>query len=92
MNNSLIAPGMSVIVAINFNATSMADFKDKIGVITEENSFFIPIISQKEAPIIKLNPIIECGSCWVGDQINTVIRIKNHGGSAGFRLFKYESE
>ena len=41
MNNTLIAPGMSVIIVINFKATSMSEFQDQIGIIAESNSFFV---------------------------------------------------
>ena len=87
MNNTLIAPGMSVLIVINFRATSMAEFQDQIGIITESTSFFVRIKSQKQSPQIQLPSLLNCGSCWFGNNLHTQFKIKNTGGPAGFKLF-----
>lgn len=54
----VIAPGMSIIMYISFFAPSFADFDDVLVIVTEENSFEIPIRARREPPVIKLvNPM-----------------------------------
>ena len=57
-SESMIAPGMSVIMSVAFNAPSFADFDDVLKLVTEENSFEIPIRARREPPVVKLvNPM-----------------------------------
>ena len=42
-NEGTVAPGMSVHILISFFATSLADFDDELGVVTEENAFKVSL-------------------------------------------------
>jgi hypothetical protein len=54
----MIAPGMSIVMNITFHAPSFADFNDVLTIVTEENSFEIPIVARRAPPVIKLvNPM-----------------------------------
>ncbi|KRX10489.1 hypothetical protein PPERSA_08791 [Pseudocohnilembus persalinus] len=83
----LIAPGMSVVLNITFNSTSFAEYQDKIVVVCDENILEIPIIAKKESPDLNLPQILDCQSCWLGDQQEVVFRVRNSGGEAGFKFF-----
>ncbi|KAL4510071.1 hypothetical protein ABPG72_010264 [Tetrahymena utriculariae] len=87
----MIAPGMSLSLNIKFFASSFSEFRDEITFISEENIFKIPIIAQKEAPLINLPEILDCQSCWLGDQADIVFKIVNKGGEAGFKFFSEDS-
>jgi len=50
-----IAPGMSVIISVAFCAPSFADFNDFLTVVTEENSFKIPLKARREPPLVQFS-------------------------------------
>ena len=43
LDTGTVAPGMSVILTINFMATSLSDFEDELIIISEECSFKVRI-------------------------------------------------
>lgn len=56
----LIAPGMSVVLSIKFNATSFAEFEDEIVIFGDEKILKIPVLARREAPSINLPEILDC--------------------------------
>lgn len=50
----LIAPGMSCIFKIQFNAVSLADYEDELKIINEENAFVVKLEAKKEHPKLSL--------------------------------------
>jgi hypothetical protein len=56
----LIAPGMSVVLSVKFNATSFAEFEDEIVVYCDENVLKVPLVAKKEPPAINLPEILDC--------------------------------
>ena len=78
---------MSVIFTINFKATSLANFDDELGIITDTNIFRIPFKAEKEKPRINLLSQIIAQSCWVGDRTDILYKITNKGGPGGFKFF-----
>ena len=83
---------MSVTFTINFKATSLANFYDEIGIITDANIFKISLKAEKEEPSINLLKTIVAKSCWVGDRTDIMYRIINRGGPAGFKFFSAKPE
>jgi hypothetical protein len=83
----MIAPGMNIIMNISFIAPSFADFNDVLTIITEENSFEIPLIARRDPPGIKLVNPMDNKSCWIGDRVDMVFRCTNTGGDGGFKFF-----
>lgn len=63
---SMIAPGMSIVMYISFFAPSFADFNDVLTIVTEENSFEIPIVARRDPPVIKLVNPMDSKACWLG--------------------------
>ncbi len=45
-----IAPGMSLLMTVIFQAPSFADFDDFVTFVTEENSFKIPMKARRNPP------------------------------------------
>ncbi len=45
-----IAPGLAVTVYVNFVAPSFADFDDYLTVITDTNSFKVPVVARRDPP------------------------------------------
>lgn len=72
---------------IAFHAPSFADFNDVLTIVTEENSFDIPIVARREPPVIKLVNPMDSKSCWIGDRVDMVFRCTNTGGDGGFKFF-----
>jgi hypothetical protein len=83
----MIAPGMSIVMNITFHAPSFADFNDVLTIVTEENSFEIPIVARRAPPVIKLVNPMDSKSCWIGDRVDMVFRCTNTGGDGGFKFF-----
>lgn len=63
---SMIAPGMNIVMYISFFAPSFADFNDVLTIVTEENSFEIPIVARRDPPVIKLVNPMDSKACWLG--------------------------
>jgi len=78
---------MSVTFTLNFKATSLADFYDELGILTDVNIFKVIIKAEKEGPRINLPYRIEAQSCWVGDSTDVGYKVTNKGGPAGFKFF-----
>ena len=68
-----IAPGMSVHLFIQFCAPSFADFDDFLTVVTEENSFKVPLRARRD-PTVSM-------------QLDMAFRCVNNGGDGGFKFF-----
>ena len=82
-----IAAGMSVILKINFLAPSFADYDDQVVLITQNNSYKIPLQARRDPPVISLSNPMECGACWLGDRSTITFRCQNKGGEGMFRFF-----
>ena len=54
----VIAPGMSTIVYVNFNATSLSDFDDELLIVTEDSSFKVQLQGRREHPILTLPDVL----------------------------------
>ncbi|CAD8087121.1 unnamed protein product [Paramecium primaurelia] len=85
--DGFIAPGMSAILKVRFNPSSLAEFDDTIAVITEDHILKVPLLARKEPPQLDLPSQLDCQSCWIGDQVETRFVVKNSGGEAGYRFF-----
>lgn len=70
-----VAAGMSVHLKIRFMASSFAEFNDSIGVLMEENILRIPVLARKESPKLDIPELLDCKSCWLGDEIGITIYI-----------------
>lgn len=55
-----IASGMSAILKIRFNPSSLAEFDDQICVLTEDHILKIPILARKEPPLLDLPTTLDC--------------------------------
>ena len=82
-----IAPGMSVNLFIQLCAPSFADFDDALTVITEENSFKVPLRARRDPPVINLVNPLDCLHSWLGDKVDMAFRCVNNGGDGGFKFF-----
>ncbi len=82
-----IAPGLAMTVLVNFVAPSFADFDDHITVITENNSFKVPVRARRDPPLISLANPMNCLHSWVGDRVDMAFRCVNSGGDGGFKFF-----
>jgi hypothetical protein len=82
-----IAPGMSVVITISFCAPSFADFDDFVTVVTEENSFKVPLKARRDPPVINLVNPLDCLHSWIGDRVDMAFRCVNTGGDGGFKFF-----
>jgi len=89
----LIAPGMSVVIEVQFNASQFTEFEDSLTIVNDENYFSVPILARKESPLVVLPAVLDSGSCYVGDLTERSFRIENQGGESGFKFFsKSEAE
>lgn len=82
-----VAPGMSVTLSISFTALSFGDFDDFLTVVTEENSFKVPLRARRDPPVISLVNPLDCLHSWIGDRVDMAFRCVNTGGDGGFKFF-----
>ncbi len=82
-----VASGLGVTIYVNFIAPSFADFDDFVTVITENNSFKVPIRARRDPPLITLANPMNCLHSWVGDRVDMAFRCVNSGGDGGFKFF-----
>lgn len=82
-----VAPGMTVQLTISFCAPSFADFDDFLTVVTEENSFKVPLKARRDPPVINLVNPLDCLHSWIGDRVDMAFRCVNTGGDGGFKFF-----
>ena len=82
-----VAAGLGVMIYVNFVAPSFADFDDFITVVTENNSFKVPIRARRDPPLITLANPMNCLHSWVGDRVDMAFRCLNSGGDGGFKFF-----
>jgi hypothetical protein len=87
-----IAPGMSLLMSIAFQAPSFADFDDVITFVTEESSFKIPMKARRDPPQISLSNPMDCLNSWIGDKVDMAFRCVNTGGDGGFKFFCEKDE
>lgn len=87
INTGDVAPGMALTFAVTFQAPSFADFDDFVTLITEENSFKLPLRARREPPIINLVNPMNCLNSWLGDRVDMAFRCVNNGGDGGFKFF-----
>ena len=87
-----VAPGMSLTLAVTFQAPSFADFDDFLTFITEENSFKIPLRARRDPPSINLVNPMDCLNSWLGDRVDMAFRCVNNGGDGGFKFFCEKDE
>lgn len=85
------APGMGVTTTITFNPTSLGDAEDSLEVETEGGNFTVPIKAHRDGPRLSLPPIINVGSCMVGDAMRVQVHCVNTGGPGRFRLVSDET-
>lgn len=82
-----LATGMSLTMAVVFQAPSFADFDDAITFVTEEGAFKLPISARRDPPIINLVNPMNCLNSWLGDRVDMAFRCVNNGGDGGFKFF-----
>jgi hypothetical protein len=82
-----LAPGMSITMAVIFQAPSFADFDDNVTFITEEGSFKLPLSARRDPPVINLVNPMNCLNSWLGDRVDMAFRCVNNGGDGGFKFF-----
>jgi hypothetical protein len=87
-----LAAGMSVTMAIVFQAPSFADFDDAVTFVTEEGAFKLPISARRDPPVISLVNPMDCLNSWLGDRVDMAFRCVNTGGDGGFKFFCEKDE
>ena len=76
----LIAPGLGLSILVRYAAPGLSDLDDEIVVITEEESFKIPVLARRTPPDFRMeNPII-IPPCWLGVRSDKIIKCANLGG------------
>ena len=77
---------------IVFIAPSFADFDDYLTLVTETNSFRVPLRARRDPPLISLQNPMNCLHAWLGDRVDMAFRCLNTGGDGGFKFFCEKDE
>lgn len=40
----------------------------------------------RDEPELKFSEEVDCGSCWIGNELSVVNKVENRGGDADFKL------
>ena len=83
-----LATGMSLTMAVVFQAPSFADFDDAITFVTEEGAFKLPISARRDPPVINLVNPMNCLNSWLGDRVDMAFRCVNNGGDGTMNAAK----
>ncbi|CAF0775579.1 unnamed protein product [Brachionus calyciflorus] len=87
-NQSLIAPGLSVVFNIRFSPDSLSAFEDEISVECSNGSrLIVPVIAKRESPCLTIGSILNCGHSLVGQIKGCRFIIQNTGGDGRFVVF-----
>jgi hypothetical protein len=81
-----VAAGIPVRSEITFYPDSLGDYADYLRVETEGGSYRVPVIAQREPPLLDIPPTLDLGACMVGDAMRVGITCTNSGGRGRFRL------
>ncbi|XP_019855733.1 PREDICTED: deleted in lung and esophageal cancer protein 1-like [Amphimedon queenslandica] len=83
----IIAPGMSCSYSISFTPDSLADFSDKIKVLSHVGVVLnVPLVGYRSPPNLSLSSEWQCGHCLVGGHSSLTLHCTNSGGEGSFRL------
>ena len=78
--SGLIAPGMSLVLTVRYAAPGLGDLDDEIVVITEEDSFQVPVLARRTPPDLRMENPILANPCWLGVKSEKVVKCTNLGG------------
>jgi hypothetical protein len=81
----LIAPGMSLVLTVRYAAPGLGDLDDEIEVVTEEDSFKVPVLARRTPPDLRMESPIVAAPCWLGVRSEKVVKCTNLGGTVGRR-------
>ena len=86
-----IAPGMRAEARVRFTPDSTADYTDSVTIVTENDSFEVPLKARRPPPILDIAPKVHCGNSYVGMSSSEVIQVQNIGGAGRFFVFDASS-
>jgi hypothetical protein len=75
---------MHVSIFVRFRPTNLHNNSDELVVVVGDGVARVPITAQREPCQGQWPTLINCGHCWVGDQIDKQITIPNTGGEATY--------
>jgi len=87
-DTGLIAPGMSLSLTVRYAAPGLGDLDDEIVVITEEESFKVPVIARRTPPDLRMESPIVAAPCWLGVRSEKVVKCTNLGGIFLYQFIK----
>ena len=71
---------MALVLTICYSAPGLGDLDDEIIVISEDESFKVPIIARSTPPEFHIETPIVTPPCWVGVKSERLIKCSNLGG------------
>lgn len=77
---------MSCKVKILFISDSLGDYSDTLTVLSESGVINVGLFAQRERPELTLEPLLEIGSCLIGQTITRNFNCFNNGGPAKFKF------
>jgi len=86
----MCAPGMCVSSVLTFYPENLADVVDGLTVETESGSYVVPIVARRDSPKLSMPPMLNVGTCMVGDATRVQVYCQNTGGAGKFRLVRHE--
>lgn len=86
----MVASGMAVKIKIRFMPNSLADYHDKITVVTEGSRFDVVVRSFRPPPELSLPLTLDAGNCMQGDRLEREFVVRNSGGVGSFKIFAEE--
>lgn len=82
----VIAPGVHAEVRIRFTPDSLANFSDKMTVMTEHGEIAVPLTANRIPPVLDMDTKVNLGSVYVGGTIDRQIAVRAHQGGGTFKL------
>ena len=77
---------MSLMFNVRYAAPGLGDLDDEVVIITEENSFKIPIMARRIPPELDMEDPIVAAPCWLGIRSDKSVKCTNYGGIRIYKL------
>lgn len=75
-----------MVLTVRYAVPGMGDLDDEIIILTEGESYRIPVLARRTPPEVRMESPIVAAPCWLGVRSERVIKCTNIGGETGFNL------
>jgi len=72
---------MGLVLTVRYAAPWLGDLDDEIIIITEEESFKVPVLARCTPPELHIESHVVIEPCWIGIKSDKLVKCYNLGGT-----------